>query len=148
VPSRKQRRRSAKDRRHDYEYVYVDETGNEVEVDDVAQPSPNGSSPRAAKAKAPAQDKAIQAGRRVIQPPSWRRAARRGFLFSPAIAAFVYFLNRSLPIYGVVLNVLILLAFFIPFGYLMDRVTYRAYTRKLGSQAKKPAAKKPTAKKR
>ena len=38
------------------------------------------------------------------------------------------------------------LAFFIPFGYLMDRVTYRTYTRRLGSQAKKPAAKKPAAK--
>ncbi len=148
MPSRKQRRRRTKDRRHDYEYVYVDDEGKEVEVDDVAQPSRNGSSPRAATGKAPHQDKPIQTGRRVIQPPSWRRAARRGFLFSPAIAAFVYFLNRSLPIYGVVLNVIILLAFFIPFGYLMDRITYRAYTRKLGSAAKKSAAKKPAAKKR
>jgi hypothetical protein len=142
VPSRKQRRRRTKDRRHDYEYVYVDEEGNEVAADDVAQPSPNGASPRSAKGKAQAADKPIQAGRRVIQPPSWRRAARRGLLFSPAIAAFVYFLNRSLPLYGVVLNVLILLAFFIPFGYLMDRVTYRTYTRRMRSAAKKPAAKK------
>ena len=137
MPSRKQRRRRTKDRRHDYEYVYVDEEGNEVEVDDVPQPSRNGSSPRPAKGKAPATDKPIQAGRRVVQPPSWRRAARRGLLFSPAIALFVYFLNRSLPLYGVILNVLILLGFFIPFGYLMDRITYRAATRRLGAQAKK-----------
>ena len=137
MPSRKQRRRRTKDRRHQYEYVYVDEEGNEVAVDDVPQPSPNGSSPRQAKGKAPAKDKPIQAGRRVVQPPSWRRAARRGLLFSPAIAFFVYFLNRSLPLYGIVLNVIILLGFFIPFGYLMDRLTYRTYTRRMGGAAKK-----------
>ena len=33
MPTRKQRRREAKARRHDYEYVYVDDEGNEVAVD-------------------------------------------------------------------------------------------------------------------
>jgi hypothetical protein len=33
--------------------------------------------------------------------------------------------------------VIILLGFFIPFGYLMDRITYRAYTRRLNRPAKK-----------
>jgi hypothetical protein len=33
MPSRKQRKRRAKDRRHEWEYVYVDdETGEEVEA--------------------------------------------------------------------------------------------------------------------
>ena len=141
MPSRKQRRRRLKDRRHDTEYywVEVDEEGNEVEIeaDEVAQPSRNGSGPKSAKGKPATKDKPIQAGRRVVKPPSWERAARRGLMFSPAIALFVYFLNRSLPLYGVILNVLILLAFFIPFGYLMDRITYRAYTRRLGSSAAK-----------
>src|SRR2546423_10035519 len=31
MPTRKQRRREAKSKRHDYEVVYVDEEGNEVE---------------------------------------------------------------------------------------------------------------------
>ena len=135
MPSRKQRRRRLKDRRHDMEYVWLDEEGNEIEADEVVQPSRNGSSARpAAKGKAPAKDKPIQAGRRVVQPPSWQRATRRGLLFAPLIAIFVYFLNRSLPLYGIVLNVVILLGFFIPFGYLMDRITYRAYTRRLQSK--------------
>src|SRR3954453_20213157 len=144
MPSRKQRRRRIKDRRHDTEYywVEVDEEGNEIELDEAAQPGRNGSAPKAAKGKPATKDKPIQAGRRVVKPPSWQRAARRGLMFSPAIALFVYFLNRSLPLYGVVLNVLILLAFFIPFGYLMDRVTYRAYTRRLNAPAKKKTAKK------
>jgi hypothetical protein len=142
MPSRKQRRRRLKDRRHDMEYVWLDEEGNEIEVDETAQPSKNGSGPKPAAAKAPAPGKPIQSGRRVIQPPSWQRAARRGLLFSPAIAAFVYFLNRSLPLYGVVLNVIILLAFFIPFGYLVDRITYRAATRAQERARSKTAAKK------
>jgi hypothetical protein len=133
MPSRKQRRRRLKDRRHDMEYVWVDEEGNEIEADEVTQPSRNGSGPKTAKGKAATKDKPIQAGRRVVQPPSWRRAARRGLLFSPLIAAFVYFLNRGLEPWAIAFNVIILLAFFIPFGYLMDRITYRAYTRRLGS---------------
>jgi hypothetical protein len=137
MPSRKQRRRRIKDRRHDMEYVWLDEEGNEIDADGVAQPSRNGSGPKTAKGKPATKDKPIQAGRRVVQPPSWRRAARRGLIFSPAIAAFVYFLNRSLPLYGVILNVFILLAFFVPFGYLMDRITYRAYTRRLGRARKR-----------
>jgi hypothetical protein len=140
MPSRKQRRRRLKDRRHDMEYVWLDEEGNEIEADEVAQPSRNGSA-ATAKARPGAKDKPINTGRRVIQPPSWQRAARRGLLFAPAIALFVYLLNRNLPLYGVVLNVLILLAFFIPFGYLMDRITYRAYTRRLNAPKKKTAKK-------
>ena len=123
------------------EYVWLDEEGNEIEADEAAQPSRNGSGATATKAKPGAKDKPINTGRRVIQPPSWQRAARRGLLFAPAIALFVYLLNRNLPLYGVVLNVLILMAFFIPFGYLMDRITYRAYTRRLNAPKKKTAKK-------
>ena len=127
MPSRKQRRRRTKDRRHDYEYVYVDEEGNEVEAEDVPQPSRNGTSARGAKAEAPIR----VAGGRVVKPPSWQRASRRGLLFAPAMFGILFLLNRgSLPIAGLVLNTLILLAFFIPFGYLMDRMMYRTYLRR------------------
>ena len=33
MAKRKQKRRQQKARRHDWEYVYVDDAGNEVEVD-------------------------------------------------------------------------------------------------------------------
>src|SRR5215213_7177386 len=38
VPTRKQRRRRRKSFRHEYEYVLVDEEGNEVEVDEERAP--------------------------------------------------------------------------------------------------------------
>src|SRR5947209_2741204 len=42
VPTRKQRRRQQKARRHEYEYVYVDDEGNEVEVDPAELPQKDG----------------------------------------------------------------------------------------------------------
>ena len=52
MPSRKQRKRRAKERRHEWEEVWVDDEGNEVEppdVDDEAAPRRN-----AKRAQAPA----------------------------------------------------------------------------------------------
>jgi hypothetical protein len=140
VPSRKQRRRRTKDRRHDYEYVFVDDEGNEVDADDVPQPSRNGSGRGAVKPDAPIR----VAGGRVVKPASWQRAVRRGFLFAPAMFAILFFLNRGhLAIAGVLLNTLILLAFFIPFGFLMDKMMYRTYVRKqaAGKAKARPKAK-------
>jgi hypothetical protein len=135
MPSRKQRRRGVKNRRHDYEYVYVDEEGQELDVDDVPQPSRNGT------AKGAKKDAPVRRGNRIVKPPSWQRAFRRGFLFAPAMFVILYLLNRGkLPIAGVFLNTLILLAFFIPFGYLMDRVMYRSSQKRqaaAGASAKK-----------
>jgi glycopeptide antibiotics resistance protein len=112
MPSRKQRRRRQKDRRHEYEYVYVDQEGHELDIEDVPQPSRNGAS---------------------------EKAARRAALFAPFMFGILYLLNRSrdVPLYGVVFNTLVLVAFFIPFGYLMDRVMYRTYLRRIGGQPRK-----------
>jgi hypothetical protein len=139
MPSRKQRRRRQKDRRHDYEYVYVDDEGHELDIDDVPQPSRNGASAKPAK-KAPARGGG--GGRlsgRVVDPPSWQKAARRAAIFAPFMFAILYFLNRGrdVPLYGVAFNTLILIAFFIPFGYLMDRFMYRTYQRRIAARSKK-----------
>ena len=77
MPSRKQRRRRAKDRRHEYEYVYVDEKARDRGRRGRAA-QPERLRPEAAKAKRRRKDKPIQAGRRVVQPPSWRRAPAAG----------------------------------------------------------------------
>ena len=67
MPSRKQRRRQAKERRHDYEYVYVDDAGREVEVDRAElEERRNGKARRPERAAA---------GGRIVQPPSWTRVA-------------------------------------------------------------------------
>src|SRR5207247_7298680 len=80
MPTRKQRRRQQKARRHEWEYVYVDDEGNEVEVDEdeVATTKPQAKQRTDAVArrngKAPGQ---ARQPRRVPQPPSWRRAMKR-----------------------------------------------------------------------
>ena len=52
MPTRKQRRRRLKELRHDYEYVYVDEEGREVEVDpaELEQASPRRNGKQESKA--------------------------------------------------------------------------------------------------
>src|SRR5207247_7068607 len=72
MPTRKQRRRQQKSRRHEWEYVYVDDEGNEVEVDpEQVSASKNGKAqPRERKSQA-AKRTPARTGR-TIEPPSWR----------------------------------------------------------------------------
>ncbi len=137
MPTRKQRRRRQKLHRHEWEEVYIDpETGEEVEVDpEDLKPEP----------RAKAQSKKVQGqprGRsgRTIHPPSWERVLRRSAVFGPFMFATVYLLapKDNRPIAGLILQTLILLAFFIPFSYFMDRFTYRAYLRRTNKQPSQP----------
>ena len=124
MPSRKQRRRQAKERRHDYEYVYVDDEGQEVEIDaaEIEQR-------RNGKAKRP--ERAASTGR-VVQAPSWNRVGRRALIFAPLMFLTVYLLGRnSLSTAQMLIQTLVLLAIFLPFSYFMDSITYRAYQRRL-----------------
>ena len=131
MPSRKQRRRQAKERRHDWEYVYVDEDGNEVEVDqEQLERRRNG------KAKQPEQPaRRGRLGGRTVQPPSWQRVGKRAGIFAPLMFVTVFLLaGHELSIVGVVAQTLVLLAIFLPFSYFMDSLTYRAYQRRLSKE--------------
>ena len=125
MPSRKQRRRRAKERRHDWEYVYVDEEGREVEVDDSEvevlrkQASQNG------------RVRATTRGRE-IQPPSWRRVIKRGLIFSPVFFLMLTLLDSELGIVERLVQTVWLLAIFVPFTYLLDRLMYRWATKRSG----------------
>jgi hypothetical protein len=128
MPTRKQRRRRAKERRHEYEYVYVevDEEGREVEVevdaDEVEEKRrSNGRAPRPV----------TRAGR-VVEPPSWQRVGKRGLLFAPLMFLTITLIDQGTPISVRILNTVMLLAFFLPFSYLMDRMLYRASVRRAG----------------
>jgi hypothetical protein len=88
MPTRKQRRRELKAQRHDYEFVYVDGEGNELDEvpEELEQPKKersNGSKPAAAKKGQPA-----QRGRRQPPQPSWSRAYT--LLFVP----FTFYIDR------------------------------------------------------
>src|SRR4030095_16073608 len=101
-------------------HVCAAREGREFAAEKLPQPSRNGASDKAPKNAKRAPARGGRPGR-VVDPPSWQKAGRRALLFAPFMFGILYFLNRDLPLFGVVLNTLILVAFFLPFGYLMDR---------------------------
>jgi hypothetical protein len=137
VPSKKQRRRRDKERRHDYEYVYVDSSGKEVEVDEPEAAAPKPQRDVARATAKPAARGARGGGRpiRKVGPPTWQKVFRRAAIFAPVMFVVVYLLKpKSLSTLGVVYQTAVLMAFFIPFSYLMDRMMYRTYLRRTGQE--------------
>ena len=65
-----------------------------------------------------------------IAKPSFRRVLRRTAIFGPLIAVFIYITAPDLTVAGLVLNVLLLLAFFMPLSYVVDTVVYRMLWRR------------------
>jgi hypothetical protein len=132
VPTRKQKRRREKLQRHEYEYVIETETGEEIPVESPREAErAKEEDGRKASARTPAKGPVDRRGR-PLQPPSWRRVLRRATIFAPLIAIFIYLTmpadRRSLA--AIVFNVALLLAFFIPFSYVVDVFMYRMFLRR------------------
>ena len=126
MPTRKQRRRRAKEQRHDYEVVYLDDEGNEVDVDPDELPSAK-EQPQKNRA-----ERTESGGRsRGIDPPSWRKTFRRGLIFAPIFFATVLLIMPDREMAAAVFQTLLLLVIFIPFSYFMDRVFWRSYQKRL-----------------
>jgi hypothetical protein len=149
MPTRKQRRRAQKERRHEYETVWVDSEGNELEEppEEAAAPEKrdgaksDGAMP---KPKAKTQQRGGKPAR-VPPPPSWRRAVKRAVIFGVVI--FVVFAilgsKNGQHNYGAALvfgGVYTLI--FIPFTFYIDRFSYNRYQRRVEQQGQKGAAKK------
>jgi Flp pilus assembly protein TadB len=132
MPTKKQRRRRQKGRRHDYEFVYVDDEGHEVEVDTDELEQPR--SPRNGKRDAKRQPQKNRDGRpvRQVAAPSWSKVGKRALLFFPLIFLAFSFVNSKQPVGTRLLVTLVYTAFFLPFMYLMDRAMYRAYLKRTG----------------
>ena len=135
MPTKKQRRRNQKARRHEYEYVYLDDEGNEVPVEPSelraekngqrdSKPGKGGSSGKQAAARG-------GGARRKIEPPSWRRSARRALLFGPVLVVAMMLFNRNLPLAQQIFPAVFLIAFFIPFSYFTDSLAYRMFQKRL-----------------
>ena len=131
MPTRKQRKRRAKDFRHDMRVFEVDPEGNEVPLAELRTPEE-----RKPKAKQQQQGKS-KSNRpiRVPPQPSWRRAARRGGMMGGLmLVAFLFVLkNGPLP-QRIGIGVFYGLAF-IPLTYWIDRTAYRAHQRRLAKQS-------------
>ena len=62
--------------------------------------------------------------------PSLQRVLRRTAIFAPLIAIFIVFTAKDATIAGIVFNVVLLLAFFMPFSYVVDVFVYRMLWRR------------------
>jgi hypothetical protein len=135
VPTKKQRRRQQKLRRHEYEEVWVDAEGNVVEIEDDEEgdASTNGASRTQATQK-PARATSGRRGGRPVPEPSWGRVAKRGLFFAP----IMFFLIAVLPggdRLGTTEKVFIALQYtlmLVLFMYLTERITYRIWRRRQG----------------
>jgi hypothetical protein len=132
MPSRKQRRRQQKARRHEYEYVYVDEEGREVEVGDEELPPA-----RASKGQARTRNGSRGGGRtiREVPPPSWRRTLRRAMLFAPFLLIVIWLTSKNTAPAARLSIAVVYSALLIPFLYFADTLAYRAYRRRLERDA-------------
>src|SRR5881296_3258592 len=140
MPTRKQRRRRAKEQRHEWEYVEIDpETGDERPLDPQEARAGQPERPSVArKGPAPA------AGRRaprVVNPPSWSKVLKRGLIFAPLMFLTVTFLDSKLTLVARVLQTALLLAFFVPFSYAMDSLAFRTFIKRGGVPAQPKQAK-------
>jgi hypothetical protein len=146
MPSRKQRRREAKSKRHEYEFVYVDDEGNEVEdvPDELLAPKGRTNGSKAAAAKKPAPRPQVRGSRsgRTPQPPSWSRSLKRAAILGAVVFVFFsFFGGKGSAKYAVALQLTAMYTLlFVPFTYAIDRFAYRRW------QARQPGA--PTPKKR
>ncbi|HEY8028639.1 MAG TPA: hypothetical protein VIE38_03920 [Gaiellaceae bacterium] len=130
MPTRKQKRREAKSKRHDYEIVYLDDEGNEVEAPEA--PARNGAKPAAKKQAAPARSR-----RKAPQPPSWQRASKRAVLLGAVVFILFGMLNKNHNYVGAAIAAVIYTLLFIPFTYTLDRFAYRRWTAREQSPPKR-----------
>ena len=157
MPTRKQRRRDLKSKRHDYEFVYVDDEGNELDEvpDDLREPEKkartertNGNAP--AKAKSGAQQR-TRGGRPVRVPPkpSWNRAIKRAGILGLVVFLFFTFMAKGGNRYTAALLFAVpYTLLFIPVTYVIDRAAYRRWEARQNGAPAKPAGVKPAAAKK
>jgi hypothetical protein len=117
MPSRKQRRRRAKEFRH--EYVWEDSEGNELDADEVPVRKAESQAPRAPKRPG-----------REPQAPSWRRTLKRGAVFAPIMFVTVMLLSSDLTVAEQITQTAFIVAIFVPFSYLLDGVLWRSHKKR------------------
>ena len=122
MPSRKQRRRREKLQRHEYEYVIETEDGEEIPVEKPVAPTK-----AAAKSS---RGPAARRGGREVPKPSMARVFKRTAIFAPLILVVVFLTGGDSTTASKIFTGVTLIAFFIPFSYLVDSIMYRVYTRR------------------
>jgi hypothetical protein len=153
MPTRKQRRRALKERRHEYEYetVWIDPvSGEEVEPPEDYVDAPHEKPERRekrddGKPKAKSQPQRGSRPVRVPPPPSWRRAIRRSLILGGVIFVAFYLLGSKSGgnrLAGALSITLIYVVLFIPFTFFIDRFSHNRWQRRAEQQGQKGSAKK------
>jgi hypothetical protein len=130
MATQKQRRKRAKEKRHAYDLVEIDGEGNEtvlsagdLKTEAPSKPSAKGGDTRGSKSRS---------ARGTAQPPTWGRVLKRGAIFAPIFLATVMLLGRGrLTLAGAIVQTIFLLAIFVPFSYVMDRLVWRSHEKRL-----------------
>lgn len=141
MPSKKQRRRREKAFRHEYDYVLVDESGEERPIDPAElRAQKEKDKPKSAQ---PARGSAKSGGRsarptRELPPPSWNRALRKGGLWGGIMLVAFVFLFKNGPLITRVGFGLFYAVAFVPLTYWIDRTAYRSYLKRSGKTAPAP----------
>jgi len=150
MPTRRQRRRAAKEKRHEYETVWVDAEGNELEElpeEALAQERTDGRNGKAKSRPEPRGPAPQQRGGRADRtppPPSWQRAGKRALLLGVVVFALFYLTGgksgNRLP--GALALAALYTALFVPFTYAIDRFAYQRWQRRQQGGGKPPARKR------
>jgi len=135
VATQKQRRRRAKEKRHEYDLVEIDDEGNEtvLRASELRAHQSGKGAPTAKQEskRGRSTSTGTRPGRGTPQPPSWRRVLKRGALFAPIFLATVLLISGNrLSFVGAVVQTILLLCFFVPVSYVMDRFVWRSYEKR------------------
>ena len=98
MATQKQRRRRAKEKRHDYDLVEIDDEGNEKILSSSDLKAQSGSKPSAGTRPSSKQSSSTSKSkppRCTPQPPSWPRVAKRSALFAPIFLATVLLISGN-----------------------------------------------------
>jgi hypothetical protein len=130
MATKKQQRRRQKERRHEYEDVWVDAEGKEIDYEPSTTPKADGKARPAAKSQAAKS----RSGRpmREIKPPSWQRVVRRALLLAPLLFVALSFGKHPSPIPVRLAISIGYTALFVPTFYWIDRLAYRRYLKATG----------------
>jgi hypothetical protein len=131
VATQKQRKKRAKEKRHQYDLVEIDSEGNET-VLSTSDMKTDAAPKSTAKATKTGGRSLGRGGRGGPQAPSWPRVLKRGALFAPVFLATVMLLGGGrLSFVGAVVQTVFLLAVFVPFSYFMDRFMWRSHQKRM-----------------
>jgi hypothetical protein len=137
MATEKQRRRREKEKRHDYDLVEIDAEGNETVIKGAELREAAGPPARVRGSnKKPAQQQQSRGGRRgEPKPASWQRVAKRAAIFGPLFFVVLVLIGgKKMTIAGALLQAVILMLFFVPFSYFMDRFVWNQYQKRQAKQ--------------